>query len=73
LPAGKGYEAHIDPYDVAIILLEGEVETLGTRVSPTGVIFYGAGETHGMWNPGHTIAKYLVFEFHFNKFSRNKK
>jgi quercetin dioxygenase-like cupin family protein len=73
LPAGKGYKAHIDPYDVAIIVMEGEVETLGTKVSPTGVIFYGAGELHGMYNPGNTTAKYLVFEFHFNKFSGSKK
>jgi mannose-6-phosphate isomerase-like protein (cupin superfamily) len=64
LTPGAGYDPHIDAYDVAIIVLEGEVETLGERVTPHYVIFYPAGEPHGMRNPGHTIAKYIVFEFH---------
>jgi mannose-6-phosphate isomerase-like protein (cupin superfamily) len=61
---GAGYEPHIDAYDVAIIVLEGEVETLGERVAPHSVIFYPAGVPHGMRNPAETIAKYIVFEFH---------
>jgi len=64
LAPGAGYAAHADPYDVAIVLLEGEVETLGRRVLPHGVILYAAGEPHGMHNPGSTPARYLVFEFH---------
>ena len=60
----SGYKPHIDDYDVSIIVLEGEVETLGKRVGPYGVIFYAAGEPHGMYNPGEVTAKYLVFEFH---------
>ena len=64
LAPGAGYEVHADPYDVAIMLLEGEVETLGQRVQPHGVILYAAGEPHGMRNPGSTPARYLVFEFH---------
>lgn len=64
LAPGAGYEPHRDDYDVAIILLEGEVETLGQRVKPHSVIFYAAGEPHGMHNPGETAAKYVVFEFH---------
>ena len=61
---GAGYEPHIDAYDVAIVVLEGEIETLGERVSPHGVIFYPAGEPHGIRNPGKATAKYIVFEFH---------
>jgi len=61
---GAGYEPHCDDYDVAIILLEGEVETLGRRVKPHNVIFYAAGEPHGMHNPTDVTAKYVVFEFH---------
>ncbi len=61
---GAGYEPHIDAYDVAIIVLEGEIETLGERLGPHGVIFCPAGEPHGMRNPGEAIAKYIVFEFH---------
>jgi MoaA/NifB/PqqE/SkfB family radical SAM enzyme/quercetin dioxygenase-like cupin family protein len=64
LTSGAGYDPHSDPYDVAIIVLEGEVETLGKRVGPHGVIFYAAGEPHGMRNPGTAVARYIVFEFH---------
>jgi quercetin dioxygenase-like cupin family protein len=64
LAPSAGYEPHVDAYDVAIIVLEGEVETLGERVGSTSVIFYPAGEPHGMYNPGKTAAKYVVFEFH---------
>lgn len=60
----SGYEPHIDAYDVAIIVLQGEVETLGERIGPHGVIFYPAGEPHGMYNPGQHPAQYIVFEFH---------
>jgi quercetin dioxygenase-like cupin family protein len=64
LTPGAGYEPHVDAYDVAIVVLDGEVETLGQRVGPHGVIFYPAGESHGMRNPGDTVARYVVFEFH---------
>lgn len=57
-----GYPAHRDRYNVAIVVLEGEVETLGQCVGPHGVIFYAAGEPHGMHNPGETTARYIVFE-----------
>jgi mannose-6-phosphate isomerase-like protein (cupin superfamily) len=59
-----GYEPHLDPYDVAIVVLEGKVETLGKILGPNGVIFYAAGEPHGMRNPAETAARYVVFEFH---------
>ena len=49
---------------MAIIILEGEVETLGERVKPCSVIFHPAGESHGMRNPGGSPARYVVFEFH---------
>lgn len=66
LSPGAGYKPHVDAYDVAIIVLEGEVETLGKRVGPYSVIFYAAGEPHGMSNPTNVKAKYIVFEFHGN-------
>jgi hypothetical protein len=49
---------------VAIVVLEGEVATLGKRVGPHSVIFYRSGEPHGIRNPGESLAKYVVFEFH---------
>lgn len=61
---GAGYAPHVDAYDVAILVLTGEVETLGERVRPLGIIYYSAGEPHGMRNVGETPATYLVFEFH---------
>jgi len=64
LMPGAGYEPHADAYDVAIIVLEGCIETLGKRVEPSSVIFYKAGEPHGVHNPTAKPAKYVVFEFH---------
>lgn len=64
LTPAAGYDPHFDTYSVAIVVLEGEVETLGERTGPHSVIFYPMGEPHGMRNPGETIAKYVVFEFH---------
>jgi hypothetical protein len=45
-------------------MLEGEVETIGGRAVPNDVIFYRAGEPHGMRNVGAGPARYVVFEFH---------
>ena len=64
LQPGAGYAPHVDAYDVGIVVLEGIVETLGEQVGPNGVIFYAAGEPHGMKNVGDGPAVYLVFEFH---------
>jgi mannose-6-phosphate isomerase-like protein (cupin superfamily) len=64
LEPGVGYEPHIDLYDVAILLLDGTVETIGRTLTAPGVIFYQAGEPHGMRNIGDAPARYLVFEFH---------
>lgn len=64
LAGQAGYDPHTDPYDVGIVVIEGEVETLGARVKPHGVVFYAAGEPHGMLNASNVAAKYIVFEFH---------
>ena len=61
---GAGYEPHVDAYDVAILVLSGKLETLGEIVEPHSVIFYSAGEPHGMRNVGQEPTRYLVFEFH---------
>jgi uncharacterized cupin superfamily protein len=64
LGPGDGYDPHVDAYDVAIVVLEGEVETIGARAAPCDVIFYRAGEPHGMRNVGTAAARYVVFELH---------
>ena len=64
---GAGYAVHADPYDVFIVTLTGEIETLGARVSPNSAVFYTAGEPHGIRNPGETPAIYVVFEFHSHR------
>ena len=64
LEPGAGYDAHADAYDVGIVVLEGEVETIGGRAAPHDAIFYRAGEPHGMRNVGSAPARYVVFEFH---------
>lgn len=72
LEPGAGYPPHADPYDVVIVVLEGEVETLGLPVPSRGVIFCAAGEPHGMNNPGSTPARYLVFELHGGKLAAQR-
>jgi len=64
LTPGTGYATHSDPHDIVIIVLAGVVETLEEQVGPHSVIFYRAGEPHGMVNSGKDLAKYVVFEFH---------
>jgi radical SAM protein with 4Fe4S-binding SPASM domain len=60
-----GYAPHADSYDVIIVVLEGEIETLGRRVGAHSVIFYAAGEPHGLRNPDTSLAAhYVVFELH---------
>ncbi len=61
---GAGYESHDDAYEVAILLLDGTVETIGEQVSAPSVIFYSAHKAHGMRNRSEAPARYLVFEFH---------
>ena len=64
MPPGVSYPAHIDAHDVAILILEGEVETMGSKAGPNTVIFYPGGHMHDMHNPNEVTARYLVFEFH---------
>ena len=65
LDPGAGYPPHADPYDVVIVMLEGTAVTLGTVISAHDVVFYRAGEPHGMQNPAASPARYLVCEFHW--------
>ena len=64
LAPGAGYEPHVDAHDVAIVMLEGTIETLGRKVVPHSVVYCSAGEPHGMRNIGPDPARYVVFELH---------
>jgi mannose-6-phosphate isomerase-like protein (cupin superfamily) len=64
LQPGAGYPAHADDHDVAIIVKSGKIRTAGREIGPRGIVFFPAGEMHGMHNPGTEPAHYLVFEFH---------
>jgi quercetin dioxygenase-like cupin family protein len=64
LRPGEGYEPHADAYDVGLVVLEGEVETIGGRAASHDVVFYRAGEPHGMRCVSDAPARYVVFEFH---------
>ena len=64
LAPGAGYPAHADPYDVAIVLLQGSITINGQAMAKAGVAYFSAGALHDMHNPGDLGATYLVFEFH---------
>jgi len=70
LKPGASYPPHSDAYDVAILTLSGTVETLARQVGPCSIIFYAAGEPHGMKNADSAPARYIVIEFHGGNFRR---
>ena len=59
-----GYAPHRDEYDVAILLLDGAVTTLGKVVHAPAVIFHPARALHGLRGHSEKQAFYLVIEFH---------
>lgn len=64
LAPGAGYPEQEDPIDIAMVLVRGQVETLGQQASAPAVLFYPAGRPHGLQNVGDEPAQYVVFEFH---------
>lgn len=61
---GEGSAPHHDPHDVAVVVLEGTLETTGHgRVTAPGVIFHPAGRTHSLRSVGAQPARYLAIEF----------
>ncbi|HAV12299.1 MAG TPA: hypothetical protein DCX06_02220, partial [Opitutae bacterium] len=63
LPGG-GYDMHADDHDIAIIVLEGTVETTGRTINTGELIWHPANHEHDMWNHSNEAARYVVFEFH---------
>ena len=59
-----GYKAHRDDYDVAILLLEGSINTLGKTVNAPAILFHPARALHGLTGVSEVPAFYLVVEFH---------
>lgn len=64
LAPGGGYRAHADEYDIAFVVLSGQVQTMGRTLEPFDLCYCPAGTVHGMHNPGGAEAAYLVIEFH---------
>jgi mannose-6-phosphate isomerase-like protein (cupin superfamily) len=62
LGPGAGYGAHCDPYDVAIVLLDGTVRTLGREITAPALVWHDRGAPHGIRNAGPAAARYVVFE-----------
>ena len=60
---GEGSPPHQDPHDVAVIVIEGAVETTSGRVEAPGIIFHPAGRTHFLRSIGTQPARYLAIEF----------
>lgn len=61
---GQGYEPHRDGHDVAIVLLQGRVETMGETVDGPAIFYYAAGEKHGLRNVGPIPSRHVAFELH---------
>jgi mannose-6-phosphate isomerase-like protein (cupin superfamily) len=72
LPGG-GYDPHVDDHDVAIIVLDGILETQGRTFGPNAFLLHSAGAAHGVRNVGKEPARYLVFEFHAPTLARNDR
>jgi quercetin dioxygenase-like cupin family protein len=60
---GEGSAPHEDPHDVAVVVLEGAIETTSGRVEAPGIIFHPAGRTHFVRSVGTQPARYLAIEF----------
>jgi hypothetical protein len=60
---GEGSNPHQDAHDVAVIVLDGTVETTSGRVEAPGIIFHPAGRTHFVRSVGAQPARYAAIEF----------
>jgi quercetin dioxygenase-like cupin family protein len=60
---GEGSAPHQDPHDVAVVVLEGALETTSGRVEAPGIIFHPAGRSHFLRSVGAQPARYLAIEF----------
>lgn len=60
---GEGSHPHQDAHDVAVIVLDGTVETTSGRVEAPGIIFHPAGRTHFVRSVGVQPARYVAIEF----------
>lgn len=61
---GGGYREHQDKHDVALLLFQGTVKTMGREVTAPAVVLYPANALHGLSGASDTPARYLVVEFH---------
>jgi hypothetical protein len=63
LTGSGGYAPHQDPFDIALVLLEGSIITAGRRWASPAVAFFESGVPHGCRNAQNGISYYAAFEF----------
>ena len=63
LTGGGGYAPHQDPYDVALVLLEGTIIMAGRRWRSPAVAFFESGVPDGCRNDPGGVSSYLAIEF----------
>ena len=64
LEPGAGVGLHRDLYDLAIVLLNGHMDTMGAKLRQPAALYVTAGTPHWMSNPGQAPAIFLVLEFY---------
>ncbi len=64
VPPHAAQDVHTDPYDVVLLILEGQVDALGEPAALYDVALFASGEPHGTVNHGEAAARLVAFEFH---------
>jgi quercetin dioxygenase-like cupin family protein len=61
---GVSFGLHRDRYDLALVLLNGNMNMMGVKLKDPTALFVEAGTPHWMQNPDQSPTSLLVVEFH---------
>ena len=67
LKIDAGVKPHRSDHDLAIILMDGRIDTMHSEISAPAVLFFPAGIPHWTKNVGQIATSSFVFEFHGDK------
>ena len=67
LKMGAGMELDKHAHDLAMLLMEGRINSMHTEIPAPGVLFFPSGTPHWTKNVGQIMATSFVFEFHGDK------